>query len=48
MLVSEEEFIDALLVLETCRDSVNTTPDETEVLREAHSILQEYREAGEL
>jgi hypothetical protein len=48
MLVSEEEYIDALLVLEVGRDEVETTPDESEILKEAHSIIQEYRNEGEL
>ncbi|NUC72567.1 hypothetical protein HTZ84_09635 [Haloterrigena sp. SYSU A558-1] len=48
MTVTNDEYINALLVLETARDDVETTDDETRVLQEAHSILQEYRKAGEL
>lgn len=42
--MNHDEFITCLLVLELLRDSVETTDDETAIVREAHSIVQEYRD----
>lgn len=41
---TREEYMDALFVLEVARDLIDTTDDEHAILREAHAILQEYRE----
>jgi hypothetical protein len=46
--ISRDEFVAALFVLETVRDTVETTNDENEIVTEAHSIVQEYYHEGEL
>lgn len=45
-LENDSLFIGCLLILEIMRDGdfdVQLTPDEQEILREAHSIVQEHR-----
>lgn len=46
--ISNDEYLDALYVLEILRDSIETTSDETQAVNEAHNIIQEYYNEGEL